>query len=264
MNSDSRWVRGLSIATTILSALGVFGGVACLIFFIFIGVSLSDPAVLNQVIDTLQSGSPAFDGSNYGDLYTYDYSYLSPEDAAAAANLGMTALIVLSIGYIILKAVALVGGIMGLRNSANPAKFGSLFVWTIVSAVACLLAGSIVSMILFIIAAVLVSRLKRAAANPYGQQPYAYQQPYGQPQQPYAGQAPVQQQPPAQPAATLPPTAAAPLPAEPAPSGEATPQPAASATAPAEPAAPTEPAMPAAAPVEPAAPAPDQKPDDQK
>ena len=55
MNSDSRVVRGVSIAAIVLSALGILGGLVIALFMGIASTSLNDPAVVNALISELES-----------------------------------------------------------------------------------------------------------------------------------------------------------------------------------------------------------------
>lgn len=198
MNQLSRTIHGLNIATIVLSALGILGGVAVAIFMGIASASLNDPAVVNALVDQLQasgSSSSAFDGSSAS---SYDFSSMTQDEAMAVAGTSIVMMVGLSLGYVLCKVVCLVAGILALRNCYNPAKLGGAFGWGIAAAIICLLTGSMVSMVLFIISVVFIGRLRKAASAGmpgygYVQQPYQAQ-PYQQNQQPQppAGQAPQQ------------------------------------------------------------------------
>lgn len=53
MNPDSRIIRGINIATIVLSALGIFGGLALALLMGMASVSLSDPSVVNALVSEL-------------------------------------------------------------------------------------------------------------------------------------------------------------------------------------------------------------------
>lgn len=195
--SHAKTIRGLSIATIVLSILSIVGLILCLLFLGVGGAALSDSGMRDSMSMSLE---------------------MDPEAAYAMENLGITsddafgivALIFgLGIAYIlwgiICSVVTLVAGIIGLRNCDSAAKLGKVFGWAIAGAILAFLYGNIVTLVLLIITAVCANKDRKAAtAIPYGQ-PAAYycasQQPYGAPpqpqyaapQQPYA--APQQQQP---------------------------------------------------------------------
>ena len=86
MNSDSRVVRGVSIAAIVLSALGILGGLVIALFMGIASTSLNDPAVVNALISELESSSTssAFDGSS--SYSSYDYSGMTQDEAMAVAS----------------------------------------------------------------------------------------------------------------------------------------------------------------------------------
>lgn len=207
MNPDSRVVRGVSIAAIVLSALGILGGLVVALFMGIASTSLNDPAVVNALVSELQSSSSssAFDGSSA--YSTYDYSGMTQDEAMAVAGASIFIMVGLSLGYVLCKVVCLVAGIIALRSCTNPAKLGGAFGWSIAAAIVSFLVGGMISMVLFIVSAVFVSRVRKAyAAAPMGaygyQQPQQYQQ-YQQPQQYQQGQQapqqPINQQVPPQP-----------------------------------------------------------------
>lgn len=207
MNPDSRVVRGVSIAAIVLSALGILGGLVVALFMGIASTSLNDPAVVNALVSELQSSSSssAFDGSSA--YSTYDYSGMTQDEAMAVASASIFIMVGLSLGYVLCKVVCLVTGIIALRSCTNPAKLGGAFGWSIAAAIVSFLVGGMISMVLFIVSAVFVSRVRKAyAAAPMGaygyQQPQQYQQ-YQQPQQYQQGQQapqqPINQQVPPQP-----------------------------------------------------------------
>ena len=210
MNPDSRVVRGVSIAAIVLSALGILGGLVIALFMGIASTSLNDPAVVNALMSELQSSgsSSAFDGSS--PYSTYDYSGMTQDEAMAVASASIFIMVGLSLGYVLCKVVCLVAGIIALRSCTNPAKLGGAFGWSIAAAIVSFLVGGMISMVLFIVSAVFVSRVRKAyAAAPMGaygyQQPQQYQrcQQYQQPQQYQQGQQapqqPINQQVPPQP-----------------------------------------------------------------
>lgn len=203
MNPDSRVVRGVSIAAIVLSALGILGGLVVALFMGIASTSLNDPAVVNALVSELQSSSSssAFDGSS--PYSTYDYSGMTQDEAMAVASASIFIMVGLSLGYVLCKVVCLVAGIIALRSCTNPAKLGGAFGWSIAAAIVSFLVGGMISVVLFIVSAVFVSRVRKAyAAAPMGaygyQQPQQYQQ-YQQPQQYQQSQQAINQQVPPQP-----------------------------------------------------------------
>lgn len=196
MNPDSRVVRGVSIAAIVLSALGILGGLVVALFMGIASASLNDPTVVNALISELESSSTssAFDGSS--SYSSYDYSGMTQDEAMAVASASIFLMVGLSLGYVLCKVVCLVAGIIALRNCNNPAKLGGAFGWSIAAAIVSFLVGGMISMVLFIVSAVFISRVRRAyTAAPMGAYGYQqYQQGLQVPQQPTNQQVPLQPQ----------------------------------------------------------------------
>lgn len=165
MYPQSRTIRGLNIATAILSGIFILFGLFALAICCMFNAALSDPATANQIANQLlssqSSGSVAFDG-NSAYSYSYTYSGMTGEDALAIVMASGPMLVGLSVGYLIFRIVALVASILALRNYNNPAKLGGAFGWAIVAAVLQVFAGMMISAILFIISAVFIGKLRSA------------------------------------------------------------------------------------------------------
>lgn len=195
MNSDMRVMRGLGIATIVLSSLGIAGGLVIALFMGIASTSLNDPAVVNALVSELQSSgssSSAFDGSS--PYSSYDFSSMTQDEAMDVAQASIMLMVGLSFGYVVAKVVCLVAGIFALRASKNPAKLGGAFGWSIAAAAVSLFVGGMISLVLFVILSVFANRARKAFASMggYGGQPPMPGQPY---QQPMAnGQAPQQYQ----------------------------------------------------------------------
>lgn len=186
MDSDARVVRGVNIATIIISGLHIL---FALFLVIMLGLSttmLTDPEFIDEVMHEMQSsGSSAFDDDGY--YNDYDYSGMSQAEAEAVVSMGITAVIAMGVGYLLCKVIALVAGIWALRNIKNPAKFGGIFGFAIAAIVVSVLTGAFISGALFVVSAVYVNRMRRAylyTQQGYGQMPYGYAQPGQPPVQP--------------------------------------------------------------------------------
>ena len=165
LSTDARTVRGLSIAVTIFGALALILGVIGLAFAPAISTIMTDPEL------GLESEAVSMVSSMY------------------------TAIMVI---YVILNILVLVAGILGLNCVNDRDKLNTAFIFAIVGAVASLLCGEVVQLVLLIILAVFENKLKKeptivtsygqpyGAPNGYGQ-PYNGQQ-YGNQQQLYDGQ----------------------------------------------------------------------------
>lgn len=203
--SHSGTIRGLSIATIILTILTILGLLLCLALLGVGGVAMNDPTVQNAASIELSGDADA--------MAAMAEMGLTEDDAFGmlAFVFGLGAAFI--VWAIICCIIALIAGIKGLKAAKNSEKLGGAFGWAVAGAIASFLGGSIIVMILLIISAVCISKDRKAATTiPYGQ-PAAYygapqqpqqmygapQQPYGAPQQPYS--APQQ---PADPAGQLP------------------------------------------------------------
>ena len=188
--SHAKTIRGLGIAVVVLSALSILGFLLSLAFVGVGGAALNDPSIRDAANGAI---------------------YVDPESARAMEELGMTTddafglmgiLLGLGAAYIvwgiICSIIALIAGIICMKNSAETGKLGKVFGWSLAGAILSFLYGNLITMVLLIVSAVFASKDRKAAtAIPYGQ-PNAYyaapQQPYAAPQQPY-GAAPQPQQP---------------------------------------------------------------------
>lgn len=158
-NNYARYVRGLSIATTILSACGVALWLLCIAATVFGGAVLTSPDTLAWLGEHSSSGHTMY------------------EQHGAEAVMGVFGL---TIGVAVfallvpmaLSGVSLAAGILGMRHFDNPDKYGTLFAWAIAGAVSSFLAGGVVVTVLLIISAVYLSKLRN--------NPYVAQQAYGQ------------------------------------------------------------------------------------
>ncbi len=195
--SHAKTIRGLSIAVVVLSVLGILGLILCLVFMGVSGAALSNSDIRDSVSLSIEMDSDT--------MQSMEELGMTADDA-----LGLIAVLfglgsIYFVWGIICSVIALVAGIIGMRNYNNVAKLGGVFGWAIAGAVMAFLYGNIVTMVLLIISAVCASKDRKAAtAIPYGQ-PVAYYgapQPYGAPQQPYgAPQKPPQHASPQQPRA---------------------------------------------------------------
>lgn len=228
-------IRGLGIAAIVLSALML---ALCLLCAVVLGVTgtMLDDSMLGSVAYELAYNDfydDFYDDYHYGYGYN-DYGYgMSEFDPSGIFGILLT-LGAVALGWAIITCVvSLIAGIMALRHSANAAKLGSVFVWSLVGASVALLSGRLITMAVLIVAAVFANKDRNdmqtaywQAQNPlygaaaagsagtgaatgattasatatYPQPSAAYQQTYCQPQQPVS-----------QPAAAVPyePTAAA-------------------------------------------------------
>ena len=78
MNSDSKTVRGLSIAIVVLAALGILGVIAGFALIAIFGVAVNDPTVIAEIQNELNG--TAYSSGNYFDD---DYIYLGGMDSGS-------------------------------------------------------------------------------------------------------------------------------------------------------------------------------------
>ena len=211
MNSDSKTVRGLSIAIVVLAALGILSVIVGFAIIAIFGVAVNDPTVIAEIQNELNS-APYSSGNYFDDDYIY-LGGMSSSEIVMLLNTAIGASAFLLVLGLICVVVQLIAGIKGIKHCANPSKFSKLFGWTIAGIVVSVLTCSVITLVLFIIVAVYVNKMKKLPPEAFAQQqmgyagaqPYAnqsafqapqsgyYQQPYVQPgQNPYAQGAPQQ------------------------------------------------------------------------
>lgn len=194
MQTDhSKAISGLSIATIVIASISI---VLCIVGLVFVGIGGS---AFNEF--GRESVNEIMNDPYYG--YSYDMDELSTDDIMALGNFGLILGGVGIVWEMVMLAVALVAGVLGLRASKDRSALGKAFGWGIAGAICSFLSGSIVTMVLLIIMAVYAYKDKNAPVNTYGMpgaQPYA-----GAPvAQPAVAPQPIVTQPPAQPVAATP------------------------------------------------------------
>lgn len=166
-NAHAGSIKGLSIATIILSALGVIGAI---LIFVFSGVfsaiiAESGPDIMYDMGYGHGGSGMHHDGFGYG----YDYDY---DDAFVVSAIAMLFGGGLSIWMLICNVVTLVAGVLGVLNASNPPKLGLVMGWSIAGAIVGFLGGGFVTVILLIVTAVFANSDKRAYLRGSGfQQP---------------------------------------------------------------------------------------------
>lgn len=171
MNSDSRAVKGLNIAIIVLAALSLVGSIFVAFSVGVVGIAFSDPSVQSSLYDEL------YYDYYYGDLYD---SGLTPDDMIALLiGLGSVR-VVFSLLTLGTSIFTLITGIFGVRNAGNADKLGSTFIMTIISIVLNVLCFSLIMLILLIISAVFIDKVRKSAVSiPFAANaaaPGAYQQ----------------------------------------------------------------------------------------
>ena len=123
--SHARIVRGLSIATIVISALAILAVAVAAVFMGFLGSYLSDPAFLQSLM-----------------YETDSYSSLTIDELSLVMSLGVGTIMVALVWSLVCSVVTLVGGIMDMRGASRPEKLGGAFGWAIAGAVASFLTGA--------------------------------------------------------------------------------------------------------------------------
>lgn len=187
-NSDARVVRGLAIAVIIINALALAALVIGAIFLALGGFAWNDPELQDSLVMQLNN-DPEF------------ISAINESGFTSGEMLGLMN-IVFALGGVAIAAgavlvlLALIAGIIALRNVKHTEKLGKVFGWSIVGIVVSALSTKMICLVLFIIMTVYVNRLKKMPAIPMGQQVPVYaQNAYGQPYQQQMYQQPMYGQP---------------------------------------------------------------------
>ena len=212
---NQKVVKGLSIAAIVISALAI-------VFSLVMVFTAS--ATLAYVSETIEEYSSL--SSYYSSYY---YGYVDP-DELAAMSFAATAMVALAVFAVISGGFQLFVSIFIFLKHKDTTKLKTLFVLAIITAVASLVVGGIVNIVLFVLMAVFIYKMRKAIAPA----PAAMNVAAAPAQTPVAAAAPA--------AAAAAPVAATPAPAAPAPAPTpvaATPAP---APAPAEAVAPSVPA----------------------
>ncbi len=149
-NDHSNALRGLSIATIVVAGLSILVCVLGLIATAVGGAAL---------------------GSLTPEMFDYysDYGYYDEYGLDSADYLGLMGLV---IGFgvaaiffeLAISIVALLAGIFALRYHAQREKLGMVFGWSLAGAIASLLGGNVVTMVLLIIMTVFAYKDKQLAA----------------------------------------------------------------------------------------------------
>lgn len=178
-NSNARVVRGLSIANIVLSALGILASFFILFLALAVMVAAGDPSTASSV-------EWSFSASEWSELSRLGITPSNINEAGFGA-IGIV-MGICGVLCLIICVVLLIAAIINLRSTTRPEKVNGSFVWAVVGAVLSILTGSIITGILFIVAAVYLNKLKKAPVNVPGAFP-AGQPGYAQPGQPVYGQA---------------------------------------------------------------------------
>lgn len=138
-------IRGLGIATVVVAAISIVVMVLVATGLAFGAAAINDPSISDSVSFGAVSGSIDLDGFFFTDNPVFFLSAL--------------------MGAGVAMVVALIAGVKAMRNSADVAKLGSVFGWSIAVAVASFVGSNFVTMVLLIIVAVFAYMDRKAASQ---------------------------------------------------------------------------------------------------
>lgn len=167
--NHAKIIRGLSIATVVLSAIAIAG---CVIGLFALGAG--GVAANEYGLDAVHYSQNHVDGSfatHWDDGYHHGSYALSDDELMGLLNFGLIVGAVAVVWELLCAAVSLVAGIMGIRGANVKARLGGVFGWSIAGAVAAFLSGRIVTCVLLVIAAVYASKDKNAPEVVYAGMP---------------------------------------------------------------------------------------------
>ncbi|CVH78631.1 hypothetical protein B5F40_15165 [Gordonibacter sp. An230] len=147
-NPHAGTIRGLSIATLIISILALLGGLGFFALLSLSSMGLSDPSVAAQ-LETDPSTMAALESSG-----------MDMDDALQITSIVLMLGSGIGVVVMICAIVALVAAILGMRNCDDPAKLKGAFGWSIAGAVASLLYLNLISMGLLIGLAVTIRKAR--------------------------------------------------------------------------------------------------------
>lgn len=193
-DQNARIVRGLSIATVVMSSLAILSVLAVAVLVAVFGGYASDPAFIQHIADDAYGTGAGMGG-------------VAPESTdvlAAAISLGVGIVMAALVWIVACSTVTLIAGIVGIRSGSKQQKLGTAFGWAIAGAAMSFLSGRLVTMALIIVSAVYLNKMRNYPVIPYGQpypcgqppypygQPYPYNQPYpcGQPYDGFGSETP--------------------------------------------------------------------------
>ena len=146
---NQKVVKGLSIAAIVISALAI----AFSLVMVF-----TASATLAYVSETIEEYSSL--SSYYSSYY---YGYVDP-DELAAMSFAATAMVALAVFAVISGGFQLFVSIFIFLKHKDTTKLKTLFVLAIIAAVASLVVGGIVNIVLFVLMAVFIYKMRKAIA----------------------------------------------------------------------------------------------------
>lgn len=146
---NQKVVKGLSIAAIVISALAI------IFSLVMVFTASATLAYVNETVEQYSSLS-----SYYSSYY---YGYVDP-DELAAMSFAATAMVVLAVLAVISGGFQLFVSIFIFLKHKDTAKLKTLFVLAIIAAVASLVVGGIVNIVLFVLMAVFIYKMRKAIA----------------------------------------------------------------------------------------------------
>lgn len=169
MPEIGKTIRGLSIAVTIFAGISIVLAFGLAALTGLLAVGMSDDDFINYSnsgrstsisIDDLDLSPSELRELRELGIDVDDFEIDIPE-AQAVAGIMVILLGIGSFGGIVVGAITLVAGILGILRWRRPDKMQAVFVWAIVGAVFSFFIGRIVSLVLLIILAVEAYKYRR-------------------------------------------------------------------------------------------------------
>lgn len=146
---NQKVVKGLSIAAIVISALAI------IFSLVMVFIASATLTYVNETVEQYSSLS-----SYYSSYY---YGYVDP-DELAAMSFAATAMVALAVFAVVSGGFQLFVSIFIFLKHKDTAKLKTLFVLAIIAAVASLVVGGIVNIVLFVLMAVFIYKMRKAIA----------------------------------------------------------------------------------------------------
>lgn len=144
---NQKVVKGLSIAAIVISALAI------IFSLVMVFIASATLTYVNETVEQYSSLS-----SYYSSYY---YGYVDP-DELAAMSFAATAMVALAVFAVISGGFQLFVSIFIFLKHKDTTKLKTLFVLAIIAAVASLVVGGIVNIVLFVLMAVFIYKMRKA------------------------------------------------------------------------------------------------------
>lgn len=141
---NQKVVKGLSIAAVVVSALAI------IFSLVMVFTASATLAYVNETVEQYSS--------------YYYYGYVDP-DELAAMSFAATAMVALAVFAVISGGFQLFVAIFILLKHKDTSKLKTLFVLAIIAAAASLVVGGIVNIVLFVLMAVFIYKMRKALAS---------------------------------------------------------------------------------------------------